>query len=294
MPENPDMARRSTPRHPSDSGSSRWSRLRAAISTASAVLVIGSVLAGVTLGTPALERAAADRLATRDLHVTVKWPLDPDASETWMPQAFRDEILALAYSQLLVTRDRLSPEPLAAVGRALHETNWFASTPRVERISPDEILISGPWRVPAATIRIGSRDHLIASSGHLLPHSWDAGQSGIPVIVGLAYDPKHWPSDAARAALQLLRLLRDQPFREQVAGIDASRFHEAEMLGILTDSGSRVWWGAPPGSSAPERSEVRTEHKLRNLAEVHRITGRIDAGERDLVVYTDGVRLDRR
>lgn len=283
------MSKRSSQPH-----SNRWLRIRGTLSAASAVLVIGSVLAGVTFGTPALERAAAHRLNARELHLTVRWPVNPGDDQSWMPQEFRDEILAIAYGRLLITPDRLSPEPLAAVGRTLHETNWFASTPRVERVSPDEIVISGPWRIPAATMRIGSRDHLIASSGHLLPHSWDAGQSGIPVIVGLRYDPRQWPTDAARASLQLLRLLRDQPFHHQIAGIDASRFHEAEMLGILTDSGSRVWWGAPPGASAPERSEVRTEHKLRNLAEVYRITGRIDAAQRDLVVYTDGVRLERR
>jgi len=105
-----------------------------------------------------------------------------------------------------------------------------------------------------------------------------------------------WPGREVRAALELLVLVHDEPYADNVAGIHIARRDDGEdvdrnelVLTIVTPNDSRVIWGSPPNVSGVHRGEVSRDQKLANLRELYRRFGRIDAGRPLVEVFRHDV-----
>lgn len=262
--------------------------------------ILALIAGGAVLGLPRLRAAASYRIRHDDgIAILFDFPTDDPGGQTWFKDEFATELHRIAAEQISEHPDVLSRAQLDAVRVALSHTGWFEGDPVVTR-ARGAIHISGQWRVPAAVVRYDGREYLIAWGGHLLPKSYAEGEAyagdGVRVISGVAFGPpadeqhrlrygQRWPGQDVRAALELLALLQNRGYFDQVAGIAVSQRPppaEGLTLTIMTPEGSRVVWGGPPNESGVHRGEVSREHKLANLDALVRTFGRIDAG-RDLV-----------
>ena len=264
------------------------------------LLMLALIAAGAVLGLPRLRADASYRIRHDDgIAILFSFPTDEPGGQTWFKDEFATQLHRIAAEQISEHPDVLSREQLDAVRDALAHTGWFEGGAVVTR-ARGAIHISGQWRVPAAVVSHDGREYLIAWGGHLLPKSYAEGEAyardGVRVISGVAFGPpadeqhrlrygRRWPGKDLRAALELLALLQDRAYFDQVAGIALSqRAAPAEglTLTITTPEGTRVVWGGPPNESGVHRGEVSRDRKLSNLDALVRRFGRIDAG-RELV-----------
>ncbi len=128
-----------------------------------------------------------------------------------------------------------------------------------------------------------SLDHLLDERGRLLPRTFPAGASGLTAIVGSwstlpALPAAPWVAQEAKAGLDLLHLVRPRPWRAQVREIHVARDAAggAIRLSIVTDRGSTIVWGRPPGGEGV--GEVPAERKIQYLDYHHEQYGHVDRG----------------
>jgi hypothetical protein len=81
-----------------------------------------------------------------------------------------------------------------------------------------------------------------------------------------------------RAALSLLALMTDRPWRGQVAAVDVSEYASRKRLALITKWNTRIVWGGAPGDGL--FGEPSPTVKLGRLDELNRDWGQIDAGQR--------------
>lgn len=280
-------------------------------STAATVVLLTALTAGAVLGVPALQQRVAARQAAHPVRVLFDWPVAPGAGSepaapagTWLDVKFQTALAAAAGAAAEANPDPLGPAQLAAISEAAMRTGWFARPPVARREGFDTVRVSGEWNVQAAVVRRGDRDRLIGWGGELLPLECPAGESGLPVIVGVSSGPpvdhlgkvslgSAWAGEDVSAALELLAVMLQQDFRAQVRGIEVSDFGRPGRgrLVVLTERG-RVVWGARVGESAVERGEVSTERKLLHMRQLFTQTGRIDGGRREVDVRSQVVIVD--
>lgn len=237
---------------------------------------------------------AAIRTAAHKDGITIEPP-----RQTWLPQQFQDEVIALIQSNLGQDPAVFSKDPLVSVGIALERSGWFNGVPTVARSAENTIRVSGNWRVPVATIAYKLTEHdadeveqLISSTGHPMPVTYRPGTSGLPRIVGLGTRPvmqtdglidfgSRWTSadspqnETLDAALELLQTLSEQPWARQVGGIDVREYLTTKSLTILTKDESRVVFGGRP--SQPLLGETSTKSKLTRIGEIYKRFKTIDA-----------------
>lgn len=216
----------------------------------------------------------------------------PVTATTWLPEQFQEELLDRARAALGTSPDPMSREPLLAVADAMERSGWFVGRPLVERRAGGVLLVRGTWRVPAAVIRQGSKDHLLSWEATPMPVDYKTDQSKLPAIIGVVAPvpvdtngrdyASVWPGEEVDAAMELLRVLAVEPWYPQVAGVDVAKFRETKRLTILTRgvNGSgpagRIVWGGR--ASRPLVGEASTKAKLSRLAGINRSFGRLDAG----------------
>ncbi len=239
-----------------------------------AVIVVAAV-AGVAFGySPLRERVGAIR--TDPLRVTIDWPTSPGG--TWLPIEEQDRLGAIARANL--TADPFDIASLDATSAAFAATGWFGGPPTVRRRPGGEVEISGAWRTPAAVVRHGGADHLVASDGALLPMRYAPGTArGMPVIVEPYTGPPTrsggvpglgliWVGGDVTAALGLIEYLRRSPAAASIEAVDVSRYVSENLLVLRMSWGGRVVWGAPPGAGAP--GEVADDFKRTRLEQIAR------------------------
>jgi hypothetical protein len=251
-----------------------WSRwLRASSTMAWSGLVV-LLIAAWWLGVPRLRQYAARRAAP--LPVTVRFVDAP----AWT-QGELESQLALAGSALLGSNPLLR-EDLVAAREALLRTGWFDDIQQIRRVRRDLVEIDARFVVPYALVRDRDGDHLVDPSGTLLPRSVSSGESDLlKVVVGAFYPrPEHpgaqWKGADVSAALQVLRIVEAAGWRDQVTGIDVSRFHEDQVLELHTRWGHPILWGSEPGRE--RGGEVTVQRKLSYLDHLDEHFGRIDGG----------------
>ncbi len=231
------------------------------------------------------------------------WPSLPDAEQTWMGEALRDQIESMVEARL--AGQSLDAKALASVGEMLEASGWFDSTPRIARTGDASISIGGAWREPACVLRSGKRDYALDWLGRPFPIDYPAGTSGMRVIIGAASNPPvsdvgvlnvmaPWPGDDVAAGLELLAPLLSEPYAAQVAGVDVSGYFTQGQLAIVTDRDTRVIWGGRYGEFIP--GEATTEQKLgrlRSAAINPLFDSRIDSGADRLDISGEHLILDR-
>lgn len=283
-----------------------------------------SVVVGAGLGIPALGRKAASLISTESRTVQV-WLTPPGWS---MPRDTFDGVMdraVAAYEQTsreLGAGEALSPEPLRAVQEAVADTGWAADTPRITRRQPtlvqgdtaparrNDVVISMTWRTPVAVVRssafqvgarAGLRDTAIDADANVLPMSGPPESfPGLKAILNPSRLPSPkdatdtnpaWPGQDVRDAIALLALLAGEKFATQVSGIDLAEHAEGRRLLIVTTTGGRAVWGAPPGGEGIYRGEVTDDKKLANLRELVEATGHLDGGQARIEIHWPGTVL---
>lgn len=244
------------------------------------LLGVGGVASfvGASAGLDAVNRRAIEELTPGDPRVELVWHRDANG-RVWLPLAEQERIATL--TALAASGGRaLSVEPLAEVGRALAGSGWFEGTPQVRWTPEGRIHAEGSWRIPAASVRIGAREHLIDFEARVLPLEYPSGESNQIFLINQSQPipgpGEQWGGEDLRAALDLIVLLQREGLLEQVAGIDLGRGRDSGVLSIITDRGARVVWGGGPQHLRP--AEQPTSIKLDRVRTLLQRTGRMDAG----------------
>lgn len=258
-------------------------RVLTAVLMALALTTVGLVGAG------ALESRAADLLENRNPEISFEWPRASRGGDTWLPESVRRDLHFHASEAAASEPSVFSGAQLAAIGQTLESSGWFAAPPTISRAGEGRIEIDAPWRIPAAAVRHGGRDYLVAADGGRLPLTYDEDESNLPVILGVREAPPTvragegaviddyasvWPGEDVPRALKLLALLRGRPFSAQIAGVMVRHPEAAGGLTILTDRGGKVIWGSEPGVFKP--GEMPDDKKLARLVRFHEQFDRID------------------
>lgn len=253
-----------------------------------ALWLIGLIGVGAlwTLGVPRLEAYADSALATEEISITFR---DRPA---WLHDELANELKHLARRQLLASPfDR---EGLVGVHEALSLTGWFANVARIERTTPNQVVITAQFRTPFAVVQDQWGAHLVDRSGFLLPQRYPKGAEPalLPVLARpfAARPPSpgdQWPGPDIQAGLDLAELLMTKPWFEQVAVIDLAEFARTEAMWLTTRNNARILWGRAPGNEVG--AEVPAEQKLRYLDYFNEQYNAIDRGLSSLDITHDKV-----
>jgi hypothetical protein len=275
--------------------------LQAAISIVTLAIVVTVIATLVVAQGPLLTQAT--KLRTARFSVAFDWPplagkstsrtgrADAEPA-TWMNREMRAELEHLALK--LLNDDPFDGKSLQRTRDALRETGWFAEGPWLMRHENGVIVISGKWRVPAAAVRIGDKDRLVAGRGELLVPEYPKGRSGFKAILGGGAPPstlgEAWPGGGVQAGLALLNFLRPMPGFDQIESVDVSDYLASKKLSLVTTSGGRIVWGGAPGQFVPGQASAAA--KRDRLVTVQQRFGQLDAGRSMLDVRPeDGVYL---
>lgn len=269
-------------------------QVRRAFTLTASVFVFGAAALLVLVEAPRMQDRLATRAAdARPVQIIIEWPRSPGAAPgaTWLPGETQYEILAIAHREADRAPNPYSPAALASIAEALERTGWFESIRRVQREHGNIIRVDASWRIPAAVVRYGNVDHLIARGGELLPLEYQKNRSPLPVIIGGRFDPPKyasaggqlayghpWPGGDIQAALEVLALVNTRPWRDQVAAVDVSGYLSSRRIELVTQWDGRAVWGGAPSDSVP--GEVTAEMKIRRLDVLHHQFQRIDARRR--------------
>ncbi|KAA0212635.1 MAG: hypothetical protein DYG94_14455 [Leptolyngbya sp. PLA3] len=254
------------------------------------VVAVGALGVGMTIGIDRLDQEARIILVSEAVEVDLNHPVTREGVQ-WLPSEQYNVLVQQARDAL----DRVDPfdvRALQRVSEVLGQTGWFREPPSVRRSGAHAIRIDAVWRIPAAVVRSGGRDHLISWDGTPMPMSFPIGASGAVTILGAGLapaDPAHmythpWPGTDVQAGLQLLRLIQKEDFKDQVAAIDVSGLSRNGGMVLVTREETRVVWGGVPGAFRP--GEVNDDVKLERLRDIQRKYGRIDAGGEVLEVHS--------
>lgn len=259
-------------------------------------LILGSagLFVSAGMGIKTLDTRAAQLITNTDPAVQINWG-QGTSDYIWMPIAERTRIKNKVTASLKDTK-ALSWHPLYKASKALAGTGWVNGEPAAQWNDDGSIVIDADWRVPAAAVRVGSRDYLIDFDANVLPLDYAHDQSNQFVIHNPALpNPgtgNTWNEPEIRDALLLLSELNKHSLLAQVVGIDLGSNRDHGILHIITDNNAQIVFGGGPGRSRP--AEMPSEIKIERLVSLMNKTGRIDAGAILLDVRGPDIIMKRR
>lgn len=176
----------------------------------------------------------------------------------------------------------------------------------------DTIELDATFRAPVALVRAGDAFWMVDSSGVKLPEKFDAdqvprvvvGKDGklvVRVIDGVRRPPPDagfaWKGDDLQAGLELLRLIHDKPFAQEIVKLDVANFggrvnNAAAQLVMVTRFNTEVRWGRPV-TSKDYFVEVSPARKLEVLARIVSDYGQVDAKRPWIDIRFDRVTFPR-
>lgn len=286
-------ARRSESAPKSADAARRAENARRGLALTATVVVFSTLALAYLVGVPRLQRTLGDRLVGGPLRVVFDWPPAPakpgtTVNDTWLPLEIRDELLAVAHQELERAPDLFTASGLKGVGEALLKTGWFDRIDAIRRENGGIVHIVGVWRAPAAVVRHGNIDYLVASAAQILPLAYPRDASGRVVIVGGQMPPAKaggrvvqggtWPGADVKAGLDLLTFISAKPWRNQIAAVDVSEYLSLRRLTLVTKWNGRVIWGGSPSDALP--GEVPAKAKLVRMDILAKEFGQVDAKRR--------------
>ncbi len=177
---------------------------------------------------------------------------------------------------------------------------WIASVREVRRgftkTAGDTLEINADFRTPAALVRWGEYYSLVDGKSVKLPEQYPRnmatrivhgidGRVNIRVIEGVFNPPpepgKQWRGEDLQAGLQMVKLLFDEPFAQDVLKVNVENVNRRisakdPQIVLKTRYGTEVRWGRPL-SATDFFMEVSPEQKLASLRQIFAQYGRIDA-----------------
>lgn len=262
-----------------------WATSRSTLVAVIWVLGAGGLVTAWVLGTPRLESYASNHQPGGDVVVRlVDLP-------RWVESDLQTMLVKTATRH--IGNDPLQRADLVDAREALLATGWFVSVDQVRRIGPQVVDVTATLAEPFAVIRDHSRDHLVDAQGRVLPRTYAAGESsGYITLTGARYGaPTHsgmtWPGADVTAALDVLVLISDKPWLNQIVRIDLSRHRKEGSIRFVTDRNCTITWGRAPGDEAG--SDVPAVQKLSYLDYHFEQYGHIDRGLEELDITGDTV-----
>ncbi len=264
-----------------------WATSRGTLVAVVWVLSAGGLVTAWVLGTPRLEAYASAHQADGDVVVRlVDLP-------TWVEADLESMLVETAVRH--IGDDPLQRADLMDAREALLATGWFVSVDQVRRVGTRVVDVTATLAKPFAVIRDRSRvrDHLVDAQGRVLPRTYAPGEpSGYIGLTGARYGaPTHsgmtWPGADVAAALDVLALINDKPWLDQVVRIDLTRHRKDGSIRLVTDRNCTIVWGRAPGDEAG--SDVPASQKLSYLDYHYEQYGHIDRGLEELDITGDVV-----
>ncbi|MDB5329304.1 MAG: hypothetical protein JWP03_455 [Phycisphaerales bacterium] len=190
---------------------------------------------------------------------------------------------------------------LVQAHHALEINPWVSKVYEVRRAyrekPGDTLEIDCEYRVPVALVKWGLFYWLVDGNGFKLPEAYepadvpkivvvDGGRIDIRIIDGVKRPPpekpgQKWVGDDLAAALEMIRLLSDKPYAQEIPKVSVANFgnpREPHVV-LLTKYGTEVRWGRTPSELDREPfMEVSTARKLDRLKRLYNQYGRVDAG----------------
>ena len=197
----------------------------------------------------------------------------------------------------------------ARIAAAYERCVWVERVKRIEkhdpRVDPSrpplEIVLA--FRRPTAFVETARGYCLLDSEGIRLPGVYREPRLGaerLLVVRGVSTRPpavgQAWSDAAMAAGLRVARAVEDRRRRFRLASVDVSNVggrrdpHEIEVV-LVTESGTRIKWGKPPGPEASRLREKSPAEKLAYLAYVYeQMGGRVDGVLATIDIPNEAVR----
>lgn len=273
-------------RSPASGASAKWDPQR----TLFALKVIAGIafVVGSVYGWAWLERNLTDyATATRTKTPVVVLNRQP----AWMSDVTAAKLKTTAEANLASDpMDRVSLKKTAA---ALAVNPWVDHVEQVSRATDGRVIVTATYRRPEAVIRTNHGFYVVDAAGVWLPSDNPEFLRTLPIITGIAAMPpghegEAWQGEDVTSAMALVGVLRDEPYLNRVASIDASnRDTMGRVKLVLYTERSWVVWGLAPGSEKMVEPEANI--KLARLRRVVRDSGTLDADGRG--VYLNGATI---
>lgn len=192
----------------------------------------------------------------------------------------------------LLERTWTDPELCELIANRLSNVGWIDRVEAVERGRTGRFSVKARYRIPMALVNAGKDDYvLVDGQGIRLPGLYIYHDRWY-VIEGVRGEPpgvgQPWTSPDLSAGLAILELMRPEPFRPQIVGVDVSNFggrKNARQTHVVlkTDRRGTIRWGSAPGYEVEENLAAQ---KLAILRQNHLQTGRADAGHNTIDIST--------
>lgn len=178
---------------------------------------------------------------------------------------------------------------------------WISKVYEVRRAFRDKpgdtLVIDCEYRVPAALVKWGTYYWLVDRDGYKLPEQYELsdwqkivkvvdGRIDIRMIEGVHRPPpetgKKWVGDDLAAGLEMVALLFDKPYAQEVLTVNVSHFSSSREPHILlvTKYKTEIRWGRTPSELDKDPfMEISTAKKLDRLQRIYTQFGRVDAGQ---------------
>lgn len=228
----------------------------------------------------------------------------------WMSDHTYDEILKAA--RPMGTYSAFDHQLLVDTYESLKTIPWVKQVRQVRRTYDqrpgDTLEIDCEFRTPVALVAWGNYFWLVDGDGNKLPEQYTAqqvarvmrdaaGHTTLRIIDGVAHPPVEsgmpWPGEDLAAGLQLVKILFDKPYADDVTRVDVSNFagrrsaKDAQLV-LYTKYRTEIRWGRPPGAE-DYFIEVPTAQKLQRLQQAYDQYQRVDAGQSWIDIRFDRV-----
>jgi hypothetical protein len=214
----------------------------------------------------------------------------------WMSDSLAEQILS---SVRPVTPAKPNDHQLLIDRAQLLAANpWVKQVRQVRRGYDNEpgdtIELDCEFRAPVALVHWQDAYWYVDADGVRLPEKLSPEQvarliqPGQPlmfrIIDGVAKAPqnpgKTWPGGDVQAGIEMIALLTDKPFADQIIKIDVSNFAgrlnpNESQINLVTRYATEIRWGQPPSSGA-FFVEQKVDRKLDALNQARKQTGRVD------------------
>jgi len=238
------------------------------------MIALAALAAGWIVGVPQLQAFASQARYAHEVHVRFV-----DA-----PRWFNGDLARhlTETAEMNLGGDPMRRDDLVICREALMQTGWFEEIQQVQRLGADLVEIEARFVHPYTVIRDAEGDHLVDIVGRLLPLKYPRGaKPDFIAIRGVHFGRPRigevWEGSDVAAALRLLQLIDNQPWRAQVAEIDMSGYVRGEPIRLRTDRHSSIVWGGAPGEEPA--LELLAPGKLLRLERIYSEYGHIDMGE---------------
>jgi hypothetical protein len=276
------------------------------VKTVLVAAALTGTLGGLSYGYYRLRHHVQDRLAYPGLPPRIAMKNQP----VWMSDALAEQI-ALAVRPK-VARSAMDDRLLRDVHDVLAANPWVKKVKQVRRAyghaAGDTLEIDAEYRAPVALVQTTKEFILVDGEGTKLPERFPAGQPprivygddgrlNLRIIEGVGaaapfQDGHVWSGEDLQAGLDLVKLLFNQPYAEEIQRVNVANFkgrknpREAQLV-LVTKYRTEIRWGEPV--RLPFHSEISPAAKLETLSRVHQQYGRIDANHSWLDIRLDKV-----